>query len=139
MMRCTYHRELYKQLVRPLFSNPSSQHPNISPIYLHLRESQLYLPTSSRIKMKFAITATIACLALANLGFAAPAASPVAADGIDQRSPNPEVDWKTKLGWDGKVTPIEKIGEIVSVSCFVSMVALGKYTTCTSTDECNGG
>ncbi|KAF8448467.1 hypothetical protein BGX38DRAFT_586744 [Terfezia claveryi] len=40
--------------------------------------------------MKFSITATIAALALAQL------------------------DWKTKLGWDGKITPIEEIGEIVS-------------------------
>lgn len=68
--------------------------------------------------MKFAITTIIASLALANLGFAAPAASPASAESLGQRSPNPEVDWKTKLGWDGTITPIEKIGEIVSVSCF---------------------
>lgn len=77
--------------------------------------------------MKFTITTTIAFLTLAKLGLAAPwpPASPVAiaadADGlaIGQRSPNPEVDWKTKLGWDGKVTPIKNVGEIISVSCFV--------------------
>lgn len=58
--------------------------------------------------MKFAITATLLSLALANLGLAAPAAT------VDERSPNPAADdWKTKVGWDGKVTPLEHIGTIV--------------------------
>ena len=65
--------------------------------------------------MKFAITATIATLFLANLGFAAPAASPDV-ESLEQRSP--DEDWKTKLGWDGKVTPIEELGEVVSVSSY---------------------
>jgi len=63
--------------------------------------------------MKLAITAIIASVALASLGFAAPAAGPAAADHLVQRSPNPEVDWKTKLGWDGIVTPCDKIGETI--------------------------
>ncbi|RPB24389.1 hypothetical protein L211DRAFT_867760 [Terfezia boudieri ATCC MYA-4762] len=79
--------------------------------------------------MKFSITATIAALVLAQLGFAAPVASPAAADGLEQRTPNPEEDWKTKLGWDGKITPIEEIGEIVSVSRFVLTVIFKNHST----------
>ena len=91
-------------LLQPSYSSPGN------PLLFHEAIN------STKLKMKFAITATIASLALANLGFAAPAASTPAADSLGQRSPSPEVDWKTKLGWDGKVTPIEEIGEIVSVS-----------------------
>ena len=66
--------------------------------------------------MKFAIATIVASLALATLGFAAPAPNAAAAGGVEQRSPNPEVDWKTKLGWYGKITPVEEVGETVSVS-----------------------
>ena len=60
-----------------------------------------------------ATTATTAALFLANLGFAAPAAIPAAVDCLEQHSPNPGVDWKTNLGWVGKVTPVDGIGEVV--------------------------
>ncbi|KAF8451888.1 hypothetical protein BDZ91DRAFT_750171 [Kalaharituber pfeilii] len=59
--------------------------------------------------MHFPISVTIISLALASLGLAAPAASPAEVE-LGQRSPNPDVDWKTTLGWDGKVTPVEEIG-----------------------------
>ena len=58
------------------------------------------------MKRKFAITATIAALFLASLGFATPVARPAAADCLEHHSPNPDVDW----------TPSDEIGEVVPVS-----------------------
>jgi len=49
--------------------------------------------------MKFAITATIASLALATLGFGAPAHAPAVAG---HPSPNTDDDWQRKVAWDGK-------------------------------------
>ena len=60
--------------------------------------------------MKFAVIAIISSLALANLGFAAPA------EGLVQRDPNLVDDWKTKYGWDGEVTLLDNAGGVVSVS-----------------------
>ncbi|KAF8461641.1 hypothetical protein BDZ91DRAFT_765624 [Kalaharituber pfeilii] len=60
--------------------------------------------------MHFPLCATFISLAIASLGLAAPASN--ASVGIGQRSPNPD-DWKTTLGWDGIVTPIEQIGTLV--------------------------
>ena len=67
--------------------------------------------------MRFSIPATLFSLALATLGLAAPT-NPSEAD-IGQRSTDvldvdDPYDWKTKYGWDGKITPIEEIGEDVS-------------------------
>lgn len=61
--------------------------------------------------MKFAVTAIISSLALANLGFAAPA------EGLVQRDDD---DWKTKYGWDGEVTLLDNVGRVVSVSGYSS-------------------
>ena len=60
--------------------------------------------------MKFTIAATIATLALANLGFAAPA------EELEQRTPSPAQDSTVEHGWDGKTTPYEKVGTVVPVS-----------------------
>lgn len=64
--------------------------------------------------MQFSITTTLLSLALATVGLAAPAANPSAAEVVQRDTDTKPFDWNE--GWDGKVTPIEEIGEDVTVS-----------------------
>lgn len=60
--------------------------------------------------MQFKISASLILAALAPLGVVA---LPTQADnGVS--APAPE-DWKTSLGWDGKVNPVEEVGHFVEV------------------------
>lgn len=80
------------------------------PVFYSILITSQLTPESIPItsKMQFTISTSLVTLALAALVAAAPAAG---------AAPSGEVDWKVKYGWDGKVTPIEEIGEVVGVSC----------------------
>lgn len=58
--------------------------------------------------MKFVVTASIASLALASLGYAAPAADP-APNSLVQRSPTAEVDWRTMVDRDYASTLVDGV------------------------------
>ena len=49
--------------------------------------------------------------ALAPLGALA---HPTQMGNVEVAARTPKDDWKTPLGWDGKVTPIEKVGKFIT-------------------------
>ena len=59
--------------------------------------------------MQFKISASLILAALAPLGVVA---LPTQADNAVS-APAPDQDWKTSLGWDGKVNPVEEVGHFV--------------------------
>ena len=59
--------------------------------------------------MQFKISASLILAALAPLGVI-PLPTQAADNGVSAHAPE---DWKTSLGWDGKVNPVEEVGHFV--------------------------
>ena len=66
--------------------------------------------------MQFSISAAILSLALATLCSAAPTATPSSIDIVERDPKHHTKPYDWYKNWDGEVTPIEEIGEDVTVS-----------------------